>query len=374
MKTQKKKSKKIDENKEKFLAERRKRFDIEYQNIEQGEDKLYERLLLAGSISCSRCYKKEFTRCDGTRQIICVCCGNKQSFTAHTFFHKMKRASTLEYLFLLTLLDEGIIVNASEFERHSSVVYSTSLSMVKKCALVIQQAMDQSRLTEAHCSELKKVVARRSKETPARKHPQREQRPATGDQLLHQDLFTRTYLDEETGEVRSVTVPVGVASRIKELSTMEMNVLFELTDGPMVFDSLHARAGGILRYGDFNTVLTELELKGLLIMRGDKVKKTDEITPKELVIGSDLDPKFKRSIIEYIRESYQGISQKAAQFYCTLHAFHRDRDSWPEGKIFEIFMGSRSVKDKEVTEYVSPQVLKVSAFLDAERDVDLIIP
>lgn len=372
MAVQSRKTKKIDANKEHMLAERRKLFDSEYNSIEAGEDKLYERLLLAGSISCSRCNGREFTRCDGTRQIVCVSCRNKQSFTAHTFFHKMKRASTLEYLFLLTLLDEGIVVNASEFERHSSVVYSTSLSMVKKCALVLQNAMDDSTFTEAHCTEFKKVVARRSKETPARKHPRKEQRSPRGSQLLHQDLFTRTYIDDETRERKSVTVPASAAAKIQDLSILEMNILFELSDGPMLFDTLYARVGGVIGLGQFSGTLSNLALKDLLSMSLDFVKRSDETMPTAMAIGADLDPKFKRSIVEFIQDSYQGISQKAAQFYCTLHAFHTNRKSWPKGKIFHIFMRSRSVKDKEVTDYVSPQILKISNALDS--DTDLIIP
>lgn len=360
MKTLKNKKRRIDDSKEKLLAEKRRQFDQAYKNLEAGEDKLYEWLSLVGSIICKRCEGNEFTRCDGTRNIICLKCHSRQSFTSKTFFHKMKRATTLEYLFLLTLLDEGIEVSASEFERHSSVAYSTSLNMLKKCAIVIDKKMQEAGTRLAHCILFEEIVFRRSKETPAREHPRSEQKPVSAEQTSQTVSVTKTFASVAKKQLRTVTVPVNMAKKVDSLSDVELEILSLLENGPMLLDHLHYEFGNRLSFRDFTSKLSSLAIKDFVADNGLYVVRTKKSMASPKIVGANLNPRLKESLIFFIRNSYQGISQKASQLYFALHWFYMNRTAWRKGKVFDTFMRSSPVTDKEVLNYVSDQVLRIS--------------
>ena len=354
-----KKSDMKQDSKEGLIAAVRASFDKEMNTIEQGEDFLFHKLLLAGSIRCKKCLNSDFVRIDGTRKVACISCKHKQSFTSGTFFNRMRRETTLEYLFLISLFEKGIIVNASEFERHSSVCYSTSLNMIKKSAFVIEKFMDKEKLERMHCTELRGVVQRRSRETPARQHPREEQKPASGANVVEPKIVNKEIPNSITGEFFSISILEEHASVFEELTTQQQQIFGLMTEDSLAFDHLMYRANQPLH--EFNANLSQVEMAGFLYERGAYVHKNQAVIPVAKAIGADLDPSLKQSAKVFIAEEFQGVSQKALQLYLGLHWYHNDQAFWTEGKLLNAFMVSKPVTYKDILAYVSPQVLTLGS-------------
>lgn len=359
MKTRRsKKSDPKKDEKDALIAAMRVAFDKEMSTIEKGEDFLFQKLLLAGSIKCKKCLSTDFIRTDGTRQVCCKSCRHKQSFTSGTFFNRMRRETTLEYLFLISLLENGIIVNASEFERHSSVCYSTSLSMIKKSGFVIEKFMSKENLDKLHCSELKTVVQRRSRETPARRHPRDEQRPAVGADVIEPKTVNKEIPNSVTGEIFSISLLEEHATLFEELTTEQQQIFCLMTEDSLAFDHLLDRSNQPLQ--QFNANLIQIEMAGFLYGQGAYVHKNKAVIPTPTAIGADIDPSLKQSAKVFIAEEYQGVSQKALQLYLGLHWYHTDQEFWTKGRLFNAFLTSQPVTNKQILSYVSPQVLSVA--------------
>jgi len=346
------------QNKEALLKLMREKFDSEVKSIEQGEDLLYSRLALSGSLRCKKCLGRDFVRTAGTRKIACVSCKHRQSFTSGTFFNRMRRESTLEYLFLISLMENGISVNASEFERHSSVCYSTSLNMIKKSGIVITRLMANEPLEEIHCTELKEVVKKRSRETPARQHPRLEQKPASGKNLIEPRTIKKTVQNSTTGEIISISLMEEHSHSFDQLSPEQQELFGIMDEEAMAFDHLWYKSNQSLQR--FSENLSMVEIAGFLFEKGAYIHKYRSVIPTPKVIGADLDPNLKESATTFITDEYQGISQKALQLYLSFHWYHSDREFWREGRFTNAIFSSPPITNKEVLSYVSPQVLQVA--------------
>jgi hypothetical protein len=327
----------------------RRQFDLEIPTVESAENVLFERLLNAGLVTCRKCNRCDFSKSVGTRMSVCNWCKNKQSFTASTLFHGMKRAVTREYLFFIYLLEKGILLNASEFARNSSVAYSTSLTILKKCAIVIEQCMKSSETKTIHCSQLASVICRRSKETPAGEHPRMEQnvlslQARNADKNLEQQGIAT---GSENSNDHILSLPA------------EQKILYEmLNNEPIFFDQLCVQSG--LATGLVSGALMMLELAGLVECKADMYSRKQRHPEIEASAEVDCEPEISKSAIEYIRTVYQGISQKCSQLYLALHWFQKDKTRWSEGKLLQACFRSEPVTYRQILSYKSPALLKIS--------------
>ena len=358
MKNKSKKTTEISDN-EKLIAMRRKSFDKTFVSVESGEAYLFKMLTDKQILRCLYCFKQTFVRCDNKRKILCLSCGRKQSFTTGTFLEDTRRASTLEYLFLVTLLEEGLQFSASEFSRHSTVVYSTSLNMIKKCAYVIVQSFPcEDSVKLVHCSEIERAIARRSSETPAREHPKAEQQEPSPDETIPPKTITKQITIESTGEVFSYEFPEILERELAELTAQHLEIFATIAESPCYFDDLCARFKNEWSM-DVAIKQSTLEVVGLVARKLDYLYRHPNSIPKAKAIGADLDPNLKRSILSFILEVFGGISQKASQLYIALHWICNDREYWSQGKLLDKILASPPVTDNDIRSYVSPQVLTV---------------
>lgn len=351
--------KKVLSEKEKLIAKRRKKFDLEFRTIESGEAYLYKMLSDRKANRCIKCFQQEFIRCDHKRRIQCLSCGSKQSFATDTFLEGTRRSSTLEYLFLVTLLDEGFEVNASEFERHSSVVYSTSHDMLKKCAIVIDKSMEElDNVLPMHCFEISKVVVRRSSETPAGKHPRAEQKPPLPSQQIAPETFSKEITIRESGEVRTYAFPKGFEDAFEGLSQDHLELFASIAEAPRHFDDLVPPPGyGVL---DFSILESTLEIVGLVSNQKFVLQRNPLSIPTARAIGADIDERLKKGLLNYILEGFGGVSQKASQLYIGLYWLKNDKEFWTRGKLLDKLIAYGKITSKDVRDFKSSQMLSVA--------------
>jgi hypothetical protein len=325
----------------------RRQFDNEVSTTEAAENVLFEKLSQAGLLYCRGCSLQDFSKSDGTRMVTCNWCKEKQSFTANTLFHGMRRAVIREYLFFIYLIENGIEVNASEFARNSSVAYSSSLMILRKCAMVLEQMMRQRETRSMHCVQLAEVVCRRSTETPAGEHPRSEQTALSKLGLRR----TEVGIEEQESEREEDD------ALMKALPVEQQTLFGILGEQPTYFDALCERSG--IATGLVTGSLMMLELAGWIECKGDMYWRKERQKRVEIEEETDSEPGLRQSAVEFIRRVYQGISQKYSQLYLALHWCFRDRKDWT-GQLLQACLRSEPVTYRQVLGYKSPAVLRLS--------------
>lgn len=359
-------------SKDLILALYRSEFDRDVPTANDAENIIYERLSNAGMIVCTKCCGSRFTKKPSSRKVVCLSCKNRQSFTAHTFFHGMKKMAAKEYLFLLTLFERGIVVNASEFQRHSSVAYSTSLSMIKKCAMVIEQTMQSETLTLLTCSEIKDAVYKRSIETPARKHPRCEQIVETQLECFEPvcdcgrsyDTTVESVLSFAPESPESVNAFEVSDHDATEMPEEQRNIFNLLTDKPVHFDDICKQME--IGAGALSSGLVMLELDGLVTRQNEfysRKSKTALANYKSslsiTLLPAGVPSKLGRSLTAFLRNEFRGISQKCSQLYLALHWYSEDKRIWTKDRLLNACLASKPITYKDVRNYKSPKMLNV---------------
>jgi hypothetical protein len=230
--------------------------------------------------------------------------------------------------------------------------------MIKKSGIVIARLMENESLEWIHCTELKEVVKKRSRETPARLHPRLEQQPASGADLIAPRTIQKTVESSTTGEIISISIMEEHETAFEKL-TSEQQELFGIMDQDAIaFDHLWYKTKQPLQR--FSENLSMVEIAGFLYEKGAYIHKYRSVIPTARAVGADLNPHLKESAIAFITEEYQGISQKALQLYLSFHWYHNDRVFWQEGRLTDAIFSSPPISNSEVLAYVSPQTLQVA--------------
>src|SRR4030095_14943246 len=127
-------------------------------------------------------------------------CRKEWSFTAGTFFHRMKNATL--WLGAIWLSEHGIKASASEFCTLAGTAYSSAWTMFQKLALVVdsEESAPCERVSSSLFSEL---IGKRSRETLARAHPVAEEEVVGADTTEAADKITDSELQPEPAEAKS---------------------------------------------------------------------------------------------------------------------------------------------------------------------------
>lgn len=359
-------------SKDLILAIYRSEFDHDVPTANDAENIIFERLSKAGMIVCTKCCGTRFTKKFSSRKVVCLGCKNRQSFTAQTFFHGMKKMAAKEYLFLLTLLERGVVVNASEFERHSSVAYSTSLAMIKKCAMVIEQKMQLETLTPLTCSEIKEAVYKRSFETPARKHPRCEQIVETQLECFepvcdcgrNYDTTVEPTVSSAPDSTESFNTCETSGDFAIEMPEEQRNIFNLLTDKPVHFDDICKQMQ--IGAGALSAALVMLELDGLVTRQNEfysRKSKTVLANYKRALsitlLPAEVPSKLGRSLTAFLQNEFRGISQKCSQLYLALHWYFEDKHIWTKDRLLNACLASKPITYNDVRNYISPKTLNV---------------
>jgi hypothetical protein len=234
------------------------------------------------------------------------------------------------WLAIIWFFERGIVVSGWKLHELSGIAQSSAANLLRKFATVIRELLSDD-VAAVSSALFVSVISKRSRETPAGKHPRAEEEFAstfsTG-KKLHSDAEKKTvsfphdqsqpplparYENEDGAEAHSCDEPDIV-------SDMERQVYALLTENPMHFDALSYQTE--LPSGSLSAALTMLELDGLIERSvGDyfsrkrrKPPNKDAIADSRVVISQQAAERVSE-IMDFVSTTWRGISRKYLQNY-----------------------------------------------------------
>ncbi|MGD9683228.1 MAG: hypothetical protein AB7W16_18835 [Candidatus Obscuribacterales bacterium] len=325
----------------------------EFETRFPSEDDCVEELyccLVDGEAVCRHCDSSATSRVPGSRVIDCLRCGRQTWFTAGTFFERIR--SVRPWLLAMWILERGGALSASVLQRLSGVAYSSAHALLKKLSMVAGGAM-KGKSFLVSSSRFSAVFSRRSRETPARRHPIAEQEELEERLDKHQDQ--EQDFQEEL-----------VDSRISGIFGNETMICDLLKDGPMNFDTISLKGG--LDAGALSASLAMLELDGVVRRIAgdvyqyvpvprlqDDLAQCGESGEARTVVIEGLIERFD----SFIRNVYKGISRKYLQGYLGLFWLRIDRKFWKPGVLLDHCCRYGEMSGRSIRDYVTPLAVEV---------------
>lgn len=264
MSSQKGNGKKCERKKErgKLILALVKEFDQLYKTERDCQEKINRLLYPEGDYFCRECNSKNVEYEYGERTVKCLKCKKVTSLTTHTFFHKVHSARA--YLAPIWLMEQGLLLNASEIAKVSRVVNSTGQLILKKICFVVKDRLSEI-VSYATSEQLEYVICKRSKETRRRLHPRSEVVDAKEIEDLNSNKQKNTDEDESLIPDRESKVEGRTFKEtcgIIVFDNIEKQVLKVLTDTPLQLESLQNKVK--IPTPSLLPALTMLELKGFI--------------------------------------------------------------------------------------------------------------
>ena len=340
------------EQREKLLAELVNRFDRIYKTEKDCQEKINRMLYPGGEYSCRACRSNDVEHGYGERKVYCFSCKKTTSLTAYTFFHRIRNARS--YLLPIWVMEQGMILNASEIGRISGVVNSTGQLILKKITYVIKNQMDTLQV-ELLSDQMIGVICKRSRETPKREHPSSEIREARFAAQSAVNMFSQV-------EDSEAPIPTGGDKNEIDLNEVETRILRLLSLRDMRLDNLIEESH--LSIGQLLSGLTMLEVEGKIeIVAGDYYRKLfscpKSIEPDSDIESSAITKKRLKKTVNFIKEIFQGIARKYLQLYNAAIWIYADRETWREDAVLGVCSNHGSVTPWMISNYVSPYIVKV---------------
>ncbi len=314
---------------------------------------------------CSLCGFQNHVSNFESRTFKCVNCKKKIWILSGTFFERVRRF--LPWLAAIWFIEDGVVISAAEFARLVGVATSTALAIFKKLSVVIESKM-QKDFQEIPSVMFVKTFFRRSRVTPAGKHPREEENAAVRESGRKSQRTLHA-----VPPPRKDRCPRAVLSR-KEVELLdsligekEKCILSILSDRPTSFDNLCAQTD--LSVSQISAALINMELFEMIKrLPGDNYVSgafADQ-TPSQS-LQSDSPYRVKESIaarfIDFIARHYGGISRKYLQNYVSLFWAYEDKKRWKKGTILHACVGFREVTDDDLLFYVTPVAVSAPAML-----------
>jgi hypothetical protein len=237
------------------------------------------------------------------------------------------------------------MINASSLSKLVGIAYSSALNILKKLMMVIENQMSENTISVTSAAFLP-VVAKRSRQTPARVHPRAEIEDA--DRQAGMDNH-----DTQEAEGR------------EGLSAQEREIYDALSSDPIQFDSLCERTK--MPVAELSAHLTMLEIKGFVErMAGDRYTKISAHRSIKSSMFADVTPSkvdtlqaTVNEIIAFVRLTYHSVSRKYLQNYLAAYWCGKDRVKWNIGSLLQSCHRIPHITDSEILNYVSPNLLKI---------------
>lgn len=311
-------------------------------------------------ISCSLCgFANECTEPE-KRNLKCAKCKKKIWILSGTFFRKVRRFQP--WIAAIWFIERGVEITAAELARLVGVATSTALAIFKKLSVVVESRME-NKIDLIASAKFIKAFVRRSRETPAGKHPREEENTAF---LKAGNKSDRAHHAHQMHKAQRAPRPALTQAELdledQLIGETEKHILSFLTLTPIRFDKLLRLTGLCIEI--FSAAIMNLELFDLLErMPGDQfiLGVRAEISQSQSAQGSksikqtdDLVAKF----LEFVRTNHGGLSRKYLQCYVSLLWAFADKKTWKKGSLIKACAAFREVTDDELIAYVTP--LKVA--------------
>ncbi|HEY9714707.1 MAG TPA: hypothetical protein V6C72_14665, partial [Chroococcales cyanobacterium] len=403
------------EDLKKCLEEFEKRFPTEADCIKELEQQL------AKHLKCRRCHLNNAPSGEGKRSWFCRSCKTENWLTSGTFFEKVHEFRA--WRAAIWILDHGCTISASHFHLLFKISDSTAVNIFHKIRTVIRTQPDCPYF-ESSSSGFIELMGKRSRETPARCHPNAEELSFAPE---HDETYDRQNGEEHTepGEQsdgnwreQQTTDNAGTATEdsceptegfreagIDEVAERRKNsphnstplisldgnegsgpdkpsnpedlVYSMMSEQETAFDELQRLTE--LPSGELISMLSMLEIEGKVIsVSGWRYKRTKQENnrdrrnregsgmPLQKQGGGSHALPFVDDFAAYIKDTFHRVSRKymqnyLAQFWCKI-----DREYWQNGSVFDACLRADSISDAEILNYVSPRMLKIWIPAEAE--------
>lgn len=307
-----------------------------------------------GSMRCSACefkndkidFEKRFFQCERCKKKIWILSG--------TLFKKVRKFRP--WLAAIYFIENGMPTTSCEFAKLLDVATSTALSIFKKISVVIESKLaENSELLPSMM--FLPTFTRRSRETPAKMHPQAEELAAS--------RKNKTASTHSLNQQKAVD-PAISKSDLKKLRSMmgsvEKEIVQMLADGPKSINFLHANLK--IEIEAVSAALANLEVFDVIQrLPGETYQqcalahllfgKAAKGSAKELSAMKRRNA-FVNEFSSLVKEFYGGISRKYLQNYLSLYWAYIDRDRWKEDTLMNLCVQFPEIGDNEILNYVTP--------------------
>ncbi len=294
---------------------------------------------------CNFCGTQNRPKVVQERDFPCEVCKRPVWVTAGTGFEQVELFRP--WLAWFRLQERGIVLNAFQFHDLLEIPYFTAYKMSKQIHMKLCEILADPNRT-APSSAFSSIFYRRSRETPAGEHPVSEEKRA------------RLLVEKRSESISKRKVvqmtPLAIQPEF-ELSDKEKLVFSEIVDAPISFGLLLRNTE--LPVSQLSSVLTMMELKGAVSrLPGDVYERADlvPIRANASLVDAEAGKSDKttiKSLIEFVRAKYGGISRKYLQLYAAPFLLSEGLESWKEGALLDIFVRSKKIPYREILEYVT---------------------
>ncbi len=328
-------------------------FCIRYPNEESSGIFTRSQFFLNSKVACPECATENRLFNFEQRFIQCRNCKRKIWLLAGTFFNRVRRFRP--WLAAIWFIEAGVMITASEFARLLKVATSTALMIFKKLSMVIESRMEKKseKIPSAHFSN---TFYRRSRETPAGRHPREEETAAVARVGVNPRARMQLVRDNRANELAVTEKERKLVNSL--IGKAEKLLLSLVSDNPISYDRLCKQAN--LPINEYSAALTNLELFDFVRrLSGDQFVLGDSPYASP-VKGSPSRKLIERRnriasrFIDFVRANYRGISRKYLQNYVALFWAYVDKKTWAQDSLMSACICYREIRDDDVISYVTP--------------------
>jgi DprA winged helix domain len=326
-------------------------------------------------LTCHHCFQPLVHRKYGAREIECTYCHKTTRPMANTFFHGMRNPRA--WLAILWFYEHGIVISGWKLHELSGIAQSSAANLLKKYATVIRNMLPED--GEIVPSELfSSVFTKRSRETPARKHPRAEEEElgvardagqangsstANGESSIDSEsAATSLPSDGSCDDANPADMPPTDGPQLQSDATRA--VYSALSQKPEHFDVLCAITE--LEAGPLSAALTMLELDELVerqvgdwYLRKAPKQSTNPIPTSATASLSQQTEARVSEIVDFITAAWDGISRKYLQNYVGVFWFLMGQSSRQPESLFDACLRSAPIAYRQIIGYVTPAMVKI---------------
>lgn len=289
---------------------------------------------LGGKLRSTCCFELQPEETFGERKYKCPKCKRLVWVTADSFFNGIKDPIT--WRGAIWLYEDGLSPTPADLQRLSGASYSTCWECCSKLNMVLVEHILDG-LNPIESSFFQEIIFRRTRMTPAGKHPRTEQ-----------------------AEIEKASLEIADEEAIDKFTERELLILDQLSQEPIQFDILCEKTN--IQSKDMSSFLMMLELSGTVQrLMGDRYVRSKK--PTKISDVDNLSKELKVRIAafkNFVQAKFQGIGRKYLQLYLAKYWCRLERESWHRGRLLNACLSRRKIRRKDLLNYVTPEYVFMS--------------
>lgn len=320
-------------------------------------------LALIEARACPRCQSKEVERLQNRRKIYCLDCKKQSSITSGSLLENVSRLDLAHGI--LTLLDDGVRLNPHLSAKLFDASYDASWTTFKKVSIVIDQL--DSNLTPAASLEFTECFSKRSKKTPADKHPRSEQEAFqqesanAGYDSEEFEFNAESSSSEEEDDDDEKFAPALALIEAKN-AHQGTSILDLLGPEPMSLDALLLKTGKSLPALsvellnlEIDNVVEQLPGNNFALRAANRNCNKNANIISIQIMETEVDGISE--IVRFFKSNFHGISRKYLPLHLALHWLLHDRQHWMQGSLVKHCLAAPAISRDDIKSVISPLVV-----------------